>query len=214
MSAVAVRRDRGPWCDRGRILPAGGPLPTTGAASDGVLEQLRREWLIGYGSVNTRTAYDGDLTNWLTFLDHSGVDPLTATRTVHAHAWLRTLEAAGEAPATRGRRLAAVSAFYKWLISEGHTERANPAAIDAKRKPSPSHPGHRRRPRSPATKRAAGPAVDVEQARVILSAGWGAVCQWVPEPDGGRARLGVVQVDQQPVTAAAEVGRAHPGHRE
>jgi integrase/recombinase XerD len=101
----------------GEILPVGGPLPTTGAAAGGVLEQLRGEWLIGYGSANTRTAYDGDLQNWLAFLDRSGVDALTEARTLHTHAWLRTLEAAGEAPATRGCRLAAVSAFYKWLIS-------------------------------------------------------------------------------------------------
>jgi site-specific recombinase XerD len=121
-----------------------------------VLEQLRREWLVGYGSANTRAAYDGDLTNWLAFLDRSGVDPLAAARTVHAHAWLRSLEAAGEAPATRGRRLAAVSAFYKWLISEGHTERANPAAIDAKRKPKP--------PRSPKTA-----SLTRDQARALLA---------------------------------------------
>jgi integrase/recombinase XerD len=129
----------------GEILPAGGPLPTIGAAAGGggVLEQLRREWLIGYASANTRAAYDRDLGSWLAFLDRSGVDPLTGARTVHAHAWLRTLEAAGEASATRGRRLAAVSAFYKWLIAEGHTERANPAAIDPKRKPKP--------PKAPAT---------------------------------------------------------------
>jgi integrase/recombinase XerD len=123
----------------GEILPAGAPAPTTGTADGGVLEQLRREWLVGYGSANTRTAYDGDLQNWLAFLDRSGVDPLAEARTLHTHAWLRSLEAAGEAPATRGRRLAAVSAFYKWLISEGYTERANPAAIDAKRKPKPPH---------------------------------------------------------------------------
>jgi integrase/recombinase XerD len=142
----------------GEILPAGGPLPTTGAPAGGsVLEQLRREWLVGYGSANTRTAYEGDLANWLAFLAASGVDPLGAARTVHAHAWLRTLEAAGEAPATRGRRLAAVSAFYRWLISEGHTERANPAAIDAKRKPKP--------PRSPKTA-----SLTRDQARALLAA--------------------------------------------
>ncbi|MFI1996403.1 tyrosine-type recombinase/integrase [Actinoplanes sp. NPDC020271] len=122
----------------GEILPAIGM-----GTSVNELEQLRREWRIGYRSKNTLAAYDRDLTNWLTFLEHSGIDPLTAARTVHAHAWLGTLEAAGEAPATRGRRLAAVSAFYRWLISEGHTERANPAAIDPKRKPKP--------PRSPKT---------------------------------------------------------------
>jgi hypothetical protein len=43
-------------------LPAGHPPPTTAATTgSGRLEQLLREWLIGYGSANTRAAYAGDL---------------------------------------------------------------------------------------------------------------------------------------------------------
>jgi integrase/recombinase XerD len=142
----------------GEILPADGPQPPATAAAAGrpALDALRREWLVGYGSANTRTAYDGDLTAWLDFLTRSDVDPLTGARTVHANVWLRTLEAAGEAPATRGRRLAAVSAFYRWLIAEGHTERANPAAIDARRKPRP--------PRKPKTA-----SLTRDQARALLA---------------------------------------------
>ena len=120
----------------GEILPAGGPPPMTGpAAAGGVLEQLRREWLLGYGSANTRAAYAGDLQHWLTFLATSGVNPLTEARRLHTHAWLRAQEAQGSSPATRARRLAAVSSFYSWMIAEEHTDRANPAAIDTKRKP-------------------------------------------------------------------------------
>jgi len=124
----------------GEVLPADRQLPTTvrPAADDGRCERLLREWLLGYGSANTRDAYTGDLRHWLGFLERSGVDPLAEAKTVHVHGWLRALEAAGEKPATCGRRLAAVSAWYRWLISEGHSERANPAAIDAKRKPKPS----------------------------------------------------------------------------
>lgn len=65
----------------GEVLSPGAPPPTASglqAVDGGVLEQLRREWLIGYGPKHTRGAYDGDLSNWLAFLDRSGVDPLTA----------------------------------------------------------------------------------------------------------------------------------------
>lgn len=41
----------------------------------------------------------------------------------------------GASAATRARRLAAVSAFYSWLIAEDRTDRANPAAINPKQKP-------------------------------------------------------------------------------
>lgn len=57
---------------------------------------------------------------------------------LHTHAWLRVQEAEGAATATRARRLAAVSAFYAWMIAEERDELpapVNPAAIDPKRKP-------------------------------------------------------------------------------
>lgn len=124
----------------GELLPAGAPLPTAAVAGAGgdELEALLREWLIGYGSANTREAYRRDMDHWLRFLAVSNVDPLTEARRVHTHAWLRAQEADGAATATRARRLAAVSAFYSWMIAEDHTERANPCAIDSKRKPKPS----------------------------------------------------------------------------
>ncbi|MDG4759287.1 tyrosine-type recombinase/integrase [Micromonospora sp. WMMD710] len=130
----------------GELLPAHQPLPaaaaphdgvpTVGGAADNELEELLREWLIGYASPHTRKAYRRDLQHWLAFLATSGVDPLTEARRVHTHAWLRAQEASGAAAAaTRARRLAAVSAFYGWLIAEDRTDRANPAAIDSRKKP-------------------------------------------------------------------------------
>ncbi|MEU9510748.1 tyrosine-type recombinase/integrase [Micromonospora sp. NPDC048170] len=125
----------------GELLPAvaapHGGAPTVGAAAGGgELEELLREWLIGYASPHTRAAYQRDLRHWLTFLAASDVDPLTEARRVHTHAWLRAQEASGGASAaTRARRLAAVSAFYSWLIAEDRTDRANPAAINPKQKP-------------------------------------------------------------------------------
>ncbi|MBM0233200.1 site-specific integrase [Micromonospora sp. STR1_7] len=129
-------------------LPAPhGGTPTVGGTAVGGLEALLREWLVSYASPHTRAAYQGDLRHWLGFLAASGVDPLTEARRVHTHAWLRAQEAAGGASAaTRARRLAAVSAFYSWLIAEDRTDRANPAAINPKQKPKtdptrPSTPG-------------------------------------------------------------------------
>ncbi|OZV71706.1 hypothetical protein CA850_32940, partial [Micromonospora echinospora] len=120
----------------GELLPAARSPATTAEAGGGdALEALLREWLIGYQSANTRAAYRRDVAHWLAFLAASGVDPLTEARRVHTHAWLRAQEASGAATATRARRLAAVSAFYTWMIAEDHTDRANPAAIDPKRKP-------------------------------------------------------------------------------
>ena len=125
----------------GDLLPAGGPLLTQGAAAGGgspvdpAVERLVAEWLLGYRSKNTRTAYATDLRHWLGFLAGADVHPVDEARRLHIHAWLRAQEAAEAKPATRARRLAAVSAWYTWLIVEEHTERANPAQIDRKRKP-------------------------------------------------------------------------------
>ncbi|MFI7080916.1 tyrosine-type recombinase/integrase [Micromonospora sp. NPDC049903] len=143
----------------GELLPAARPPTGTTVASNGgdELEMLLREWLIGYQSVNTRSAYRRDLRHWLDFLAASVVDPLTEARRVHTHAWLRAQEAAGAAPATRARRLAAVSSFYAWLIAEDHTDRANPTGIDTKRKP-----------RAPRTSSTAGLSRD--QADALLAA--------------------------------------------
>ncbi|MEV0005853.1 tyrosine-type recombinase/integrase [Micromonospora sp. NPDC050980] len=135
----------------GEVLPAvpapHGGAPTVGGVAGDGLEELLREWLVSYASPHTRDAYQRDLRHWLTFLAVSGVDPLTEARRVHTHAWLRAQEATGRASAaTRARRLAAVSAFYSWLIAEDRTDRANPAAINPKQKPKtdpmrPSTPG-------------------------------------------------------------------------
>jgi site-specific recombinase XerD len=125
----------------GEVLPAatrGALAAVAGAINAGVIgevEQLLHEWLLSYGSPNTRDAYERDVRRWLTFLAASGIDPLTEARRLHIHGWLRALEAVGDKPASRARRLAAVSSWYAWMIAEEHTDRANPASIDTKRKP-------------------------------------------------------------------------------
>ncbi len=111
------------------------PVPGDGSLFGPAVERLVAEWLLGYGSANTRAAYATDLRHWLGFLTGAGAHPVTEAERLHIHAWLRAQEAAGAKPATRARRLAAVSAWYTWLIVEEHTERANPAQIDSRRKP-------------------------------------------------------------------------------
>ncbi|MGI5186492.1 tyrosine-type recombinase/integrase [Dactylosporangium sp. CA-152071] len=127
----------------GEVLPAAAPRALTAAAAGAVddagdvgeVEQLLREWLLGYGSTNTRDAYGRDVRRWLAYCAASGIDPLTEASRTHTHGWLRVLEADRDKPATRARRLAAVSSWYAWMIAEERTHRANPAAIDTKRKP-------------------------------------------------------------------------------
>jgi integrase/recombinase XerD len=99
------------------------PVPVPAAPA---LGQLVAGWLLGYGSVHTRRAYARDLTGWVRWCGELEVDPLSADR-VHVDAWARHLtEQLQLAPATVARRLAAVSAFYRWCVLEQHLP-TNPA---------------------------------------------------------------------------------------
>ncbi|MFI2577459.1 site-specific integrase [Streptomyces rochei] len=108
---------------RGELLPAARPSATTTAGAVDGLEALLREWLIGYQSANTRAAYRRDMAHWLGFLAASGVDPLTEARQ-GAHPRLAARPGGcGCGSGDRARRLAAVSAFYTWMVAEDHTDR-------------------------------------------------------------------------------------------
>lgn len=143
----------------GDLLPADAPAtPPRGRApaADGLIEQ----WLIEYGSPNTRDGYGRDLAAWLNYCQASGLEPIHGPTRTHAAAWLRMLEAKHERGSTRARRLAAVSAWYRWLI---HTKRrpaeaGNPAAdLDARAKP-------KMKPL------ASAPALTREEAELLLAA--------------------------------------------
>jgi integrase/recombinase XerD len=90
------------------------------------LRGLVTAWLGSYASANTRTAYARDLGAWLAWCEGKAVDPMTAIRP-HVDAWARHLEAEGLAPTTRSRRLAALSAFYRYAVGLGAVG-ANPAS--------------------------------------------------------------------------------------
>lgn len=111
------------------LIPAGLPLPARWGGPDwDRVHQLMSQWLVGYGSANTRLAYRGDVEAWFAYCARSGLDPLGAElRRPHVDGWMRAMEVAREAPSTRRRRLNATSAFYRWLVNEEHVLR-NPAA--------------------------------------------------------------------------------------
>ena len=110
-------------------------------------EQLVLRWLTTKRSGHTRSSYGRDLgvqvprpgvtepgtpqpgraPNWLTYCASIGVDPLGAVLEEHVALWARGMEAAGLAPATVARRMAAVSSWYAWLTRHKHVA-ANPAA--------------------------------------------------------------------------------------
>lgn len=95
-----------------KAAPVGAPA----VAGDRV-SQLVAAWLLGFGSVHTRRSYAGDVAGWRKFCAAHDVDPLTARRP-HVDAWARTLEEDGLRPASIGRRLAAVSSWYGFLVTE------------------------------------------------------------------------------------------------
>jgi integrase/recombinase XerD len=109
------------------------PGPAAAAADDPV-RRLVAAWLLGYQSPATRRAYAADMTAWLAFCDRLGTGPLQARR-VHADAWARAQQAAGAAPRTAARRLAAVSSWYQYL--DGENIRAGSPLEHARRPPVP-----------------------------------------------------------------------------
>jgi site-specific recombinase XerD len=86
---------------------------------------LVNAWLDSYPSPRTRQNYAREARQWTQWCDFLAVNPMHATR-VHADAYLRHLEEQGEMPATRARRLAAVSGAYRYAQSIGALTTGNP----------------------------------------------------------------------------------------
>jgi integrase/recombinase XerD len=97
-------------------IVSGGSFATPALASDRV-SQLVASWLLGFGSVHTRRSYAGDVAGWREFCADHCIDPLMARRP-HVDAWARTLQERGLKPSSVGRRLAAVSSWYGFLVIE------------------------------------------------------------------------------------------------
>jgi integrase/recombinase XerD len=95
-------------------------------------------WLEADKSEHTRRAYYTDLADWLGWCDRTGLDPLLARR-ADVDAWKGTLTVQAPdggvrpaAAATLARKLAAVSSWYRYLMSNDVSER-NP--VEAVRRP-------------------------------------------------------------------------------
>lgn len=103
-------------------------LPALPTARDNaqVHAELLGAWLASYGSASTRTAYRTDLRIFLSFLDQHDLDLLDVRRR-HLDLFLRGREQL-DSPSTLARRLASISALYRYAQSEGQLE-ANPASL-------------------------------------------------------------------------------------
>lgn len=84
---------------------------------------LAAAWLATHPAPRTRRAYAGDLASWLAWLTELDVDVLGATR-LHVDLWVRAQLDTGAA-STVGRRVSALSSFYRHTTSHGLTA-ANP----------------------------------------------------------------------------------------
>ena len=97
------------------------------------------KWLAAQRSIHTKQAYGRDLDRFSVWLaDHGYSDPRQVTRAL-VDLFRTDCEAEGLKPATVARRLAALSSFYDYLLSEEQI-RANPTARVARPKQSEGSP--------------------------------------------------------------------------
>lgn len=78
--------------------------------------QIRNRWLLAQTSPNTRAAYRRDINEFFAWCDEFDQPPLTLTRT-HGDAYRTYLGDRGS-PATRARKLSAVSSFYRFAMQD------------------------------------------------------------------------------------------------
>lgn len=109
------------------------PVPVTVLDDQSRAARLAEAFATTKPSPHTRKAYKRDLTVWLDWCAATGVDPFTARHAFVLH-WLADREAAGDSDATRARRLAALSSWYRWMGREGLVNH-NPADLDSKERP-------------------------------------------------------------------------------
>ncbi|MFD1617110.1 tyrosine-type recombinase/integrase [Rothia amarae] len=85
--------------------------------------ELIGSWVISYTSENTQQAYLNDLKIFCTFLDEADVDLLQVRRT-HLDVFSRVHEQYTDSNASVARRLAAFSAFYRFLLLDEVIEKS------------------------------------------------------------------------------------------
>jgi site-specific recombinase XerD len=89
------------------------PLPVDDAGRRWTIRGATAAWLLTQGSDHTRRAYYRDLALWLVWCDQAGLDPRRALR-ADVDLWRATLTGTSS---TIARRLASVSSWYRYLIS-------------------------------------------------------------------------------------------------
>ena len=85
--------------------------------------ELIGSWIISYTSKNTQQAYLNDVKIFCTFLDEAHVDLLQVRRT-HLDIFSRVHEQYTDSNASIARRLAAISAFYRFLLLDEVIEKS------------------------------------------------------------------------------------------
>jgi site-specific recombinase XerD len=110
----------------GVLAPAG--LTVHDAREIARWDVLRDEFLFAKARVNANTAeaYARDILQYEDFLDDFDVEPLIASR-LAVERWAQSLTAAGRAPSTVRRKLAAVTSCYRFGVDLDALQR-NPAA--------------------------------------------------------------------------------------
>lgn len=84
---------------------------------------LITSWVLSYTSENTQQAYLHDLKIFCVFLDEAGIDLLQVGRT-HLDVFSRVHEQYTDSNASVARRLAAISAFYRFLLLDEVIEKS------------------------------------------------------------------------------------------
>ena len=114
------------------------------------------EWLANVDNPNTRRAYRSDVGEFMSMLGIRSFDELPGVRRAHVIAWRKMLEARGLGPATRCRKLSAVSSLFRYLCNANAVDE-NP--VSGVRRPGTGNANEGRTP-----------ALSDAQARRLLAA--------------------------------------------
>ena len=147
------------------------------------------EWLANVDNPNTRRAYGRDVGEFMSMLGIRRFGELRLVRRAHVIAWRKMLEERGLGPATRRRKLSAVSSLFRYLCNENAVHENPVSGV--------------RRPRMENANEGRTPALSDAQARRLLSAPEG-------EQPPGPARPGPPGCPALP-RAPARRGRAPHG---
>ncbi len=114
------------------------------------------EWLANVDNPNTRQAYGTDVGEFMSMLGIRRFSELPGVRRAHVIAWRKMLEERGLGPATRRRKLSAVSSLFRYLCNENAVHENPVSGV--------------RRPRMENANEGRTPALSDAQARRLLSA--------------------------------------------